>query len=155
MRSIASRIAACALVAGALAGCGADDENQDAAGARALFARIRSEDYRSWQRAPGYDTRRPSRAPHGDEVDIFIDPTFVDALAGAAIDAWPTGAIVAKDGYVGSTLHIVAIMEKRGDGWFFTELDGSGEPQYSGRPSICTDCHVRGSDYVQAFDFPR
>lgn len=141
-----------------LAGCGDDDEkNQDPAGASELLARIQAENYRGWQRAPGYEQRLPSAAPHGSEVDIFVNPTVADALAGAAIDAWPLGSVIAKDGWKadGETLHIVAVMEKRDDGWFWAEYDGSGEPLYSGSPSVCTGCHASGADYVRAFGFPQ
>ena len=39
------------------AGCG---DNQDPAGAQELWDRIHDEDYRSWSRAPGFETTRPS-----------------------------------------------------------------------------------------------
>jgi hypothetical protein len=141
-----------------LLGCGSDDEkNQDPAGANELLSRIQAENYRGWARAPGYEQRMQSAAPHGSEVDIYVNPTLSEALAGPAIDSWPEGSTIAKDGWKsdGETLHIVAVMEKRTDGWFWAEYDGAGEPLYSGSPDICTGCHASGADYVRAFGFPQ
>src|SRR5262245_54149946 len=47
----------------ALAGCG-DDQDPD--GAADLWKRIHAQSYRSWMRAPGFETRKASAAPHGD-----------------------------------------------------------------------------------------
>lgn len=138
----------------ALSGCGDD---QDPEGAASLLDRLRSEDYRSWQRAPGYPERRASTAPHGDEVEIFVNDVVATALAdGAALEEWPVGSIVAKDGYdEGGGLELVAAMEKRDDGWYWAEWDGeTDESIYSGKPSTCIDCHASGADYVRAFGFP-
>ena len=138
------------------AGCGSDDDNQDPAGAEELLSRIQEEGYRSWDRAPGYEQREPTAAPHGTLVDIYVNPTVAEALAGPAIDAWPVGSIIAKDGWKGDgqTLLIIAVMEKRESGWFWAEYSGNGSPEYSGKPSICTGCHASGADYVRAFGFP-
>ena len=106
-------------------------------------------------RAPGYETRQPSRAPHGGAVDIFVNARVSEALAGPPIGGWPVASIIAKDGWNGDALHIIAVMEKRSDGWFWAELDAAGEPMFSGQPSVCLDCHRGGSDFVQAFDLPR
>lgn len=137
-----------------LCGCG-DDANSDPEGGRALLARIREENYRAWQRAPGYDVRRPSRAAHGNAVDIYVNGVVASALAGPALNAWPVGSIVAKDGFRSDQHILTALMEKRSDGWYWTELDGAGEPQASGHPSSCIDCHASGSDFVRAFSLPR
>ncbi len=32
--------------------------------------------------------------------------------------------------------------------------DDDGDPDYSGRPDICIDCHDSGSDFVRAFRLP-
>lgn len=136
-------------------GCGGDDDNQDPEGAKRLFAEIREQDYRSWMRAPGYEERQTSAAPHGGEVDIYVNELVVGALGGQPAAAWPEGSIVAKDGWNGMRLHIVAIMQKRSDGWFWAELDAAGEPLYSGQPSVCIECHSSGSDSVRAFDLPQ
>jgi hypothetical protein len=137
--------------------CGSDDEkNQDPDTANALLAEIQSE-YRSWDRAPGYDQRMPTSAPHGEQVDIFVNPTLSTAVSGSPIDAWPVESIVAKDGWQadGQTLEVIAVMQKRADGWFFAEFDGAGSPIYSGQPSVCTGCHAQGSDQILAFGFPQ
>ncbi len=48
-------------------------QNDDPMGAEDLLEQVQADDYRSWQRAPGYEERRPSDAPHSDNVDIFVN----------------------------------------------------------------------------------
>ncbi len=135
-----------------LAGCG---DNQDDAGARRLLQEVRADDYRSWARAPGYETRRNSNAPHSDAVDIYINPLVQATLEeGADVQSWPAGSVIVKDGFSGSSLDLIAIMEKRTDGWYWAEYDDDGDPDYSGKPEICIDCHASGSDSVRAFGLP-
>jgi hypothetical protein len=135
-----------------LGGCG---DNQDDAGARRLLSRVREERYRGWERAPGWPTRRTSNAPHGDAVDIYINDTIHEALVlGEPLTRWPLGSIVVKDGWDGSDLELIAIMEKRDDGWYWAEFDDDGDPDYSGHPDACIDCHRDGSDYAQSFRLP-
>lgn len=135
------------------AGCGDD---QDPGGAATLLSRIRAANYRGWSRAPGYPTRRVSNAPHSDAVDIYVNDVVQRALtAGAPLSAWPVGAIIVKDGYSGATHRLIAAMEKRADGWYWAEWNADGTSIYSGRPSLCIDCHASGSDGVRAFALPR
>jgi hypothetical protein len=134
------------------AACG---DNQDDAGARALLQKVRAEGYTSWDRAPGYETRRPSHSPHSEVVDIYVNDRIAEVLATGEHDgAWPEGSIIVKEGFDGSDLELIAVMEKRADGWFWAEYDDDGDPDYSGRPEVCTDCHRSGSDYVRAFRLP-
>ncbi len=135
------------------ASCG-DDQDPD--GASDLLARMKSEDYRSWARGPGYTERRTSSAPHGDEVEIFVNDVAAQALQGSGQDKWPVGSIIAKDGYdEGGGLSHIAAMEKREDGWYWAEWDGETEESiYSGKPATCIDCHATGDDYVRAFGLP-
>jgi len=135
----------------ALSGC---TDNQDEAGARELLARVQGMDYRAWDRAPGYETRRDTRAPHGESVDIFVDDTMATALSEPRLYEWPEGSIIVKDGYDGSDLEIIAILEKRETGWFWAEYNADGDPIFSGQPEICVGCHRIGDDYVRAFYFP-
>jgi hypothetical protein len=147
-----SRLAAPALVVASLAGCG---DNQDDAGARRLLARVRADDYRSWERAPGWPSRRASNGPHADTVDIYVNDVISEALVvGEPLPRWPKDSVVVKDGWDGSELEIIAIMEKRSDGWYWAEFDNEGDPAYSGHPDVCIDCHRDGSDYVRAFRLP-
>jgi hypothetical protein len=131
-----------------LAACRQNDEPDDAVDTLA-----RAQDYRTWARAPGYETRQPAESPHSDQVEIFVNPVVEAALADAAgATEWPVGSVVVKDGYADSgDLELVALMERRDDGWFWAEYDASGEPLYSGSPDICVDCHDSGSDFVRAF----
>lgn len=138
-------------MAGAVAGCGDD---QDPAGARELLDRVRAEDYRSWERAPGYEERQGSRAPHSDAVEIFVNDVVGEALASTEpLESWPVGSIVVKEGYSGSRLELIALMEKRETGWFWAEFFGN-DSKYSGQPDVCIDCHRRGADFVRAFPLP-
>jgi hypothetical protein len=140
------------LVLTVLAGCG---DNQDDAGARSLLERVRADGYRSWDRAPGYEARRASHSPHSDLVEIYVNDRIAEVLAlGEPRDTWPEGSIIVKDGFAGSDLKLVAVMEKRTDGWYWAEYDADGDPSYSGHPDVCTDCHRSGSDYVRAFSLP-
>jgi len=134
-----------------VAGCGDDQAPEEAA---ALLTRIRADDYRAWDRAPGYETRRSSSSPHSEEVDIYIDPTIAGALTAESLDEWPLGSLIVKDGFDGGDLELIAVMEKREDGWFWAEYF-DGESKYSGKPDVCLDCHDAGNDYVLAFDLPR
>jgi hypothetical protein len=134
---------------------GACGDNQDDAGARRLLDEVRADDYRSWSRAPGYEVRRSSTAPHSDDVDIYVNPVVELALfEGSDLDEWPVGSIVVKDGFAGGDLELIAVMEKREDGWYWAEYDNDGDPDYSGKPDVCIDCHARGSDFVRAFPLP-
>ena len=146
------RIACCAvLLLVAAPGCGDD---QDPEGAAELWDRIHEEDYRSWSRAPGYDGRTPSDAPHGNEVEIYVDEVLANALEGEPLTAWPDGSLIVKDGWDGSELELVAVMEKRGSNWYWAEYDAEGTASYSGEPDVCIDCHRSGDDHVRAFRFP-
>jgi len=80
--------------------------------------RIHAENYRSWARAPGYETRRASNAAHGDAVDIYVDDTVTIALGVPGILVWPVGSLIVKDGFNNGDFDLVAAMEKRGNGWF-------------------------------------
>lgn len=140
------------LVACAALGCG---DNQDDEGARELLARVKASQYRAWDRAPGYAMRRDSNAPHSEAVDIYVNDVVAEVLAlGDHNGTWPVGSIIAKDGFDGSELEITALMEKRADGWYWAEYGADGEPEYSGHPDICIDCHRSGSDSVRAFRLP-
>ena len=134
------------------AGC---RENDDPGGAEDLLVEMQEAGYRSWARAPGYAGRVPSDAPHSDAVEIFVNDVLEAALAEPGATKWPEGSIIVKDGYTDDgENNLVAIMEKRSDGWYWAEYDGDGTALYSGAPAICTDCHSSGSDFVRAFSLP-
>jgi hypothetical protein len=138
-----------------LVAVGACRQNDSPDEAAELLERVRAEDYPSWQRAPGYEERTPSNAPHSDQVEMFVNDVVADALAAdSVLTEWPEGSIIVKDGYTDDgELALIALMEKRADGWFWVEYDGDGEILYSGVPDVCVDCHDSGSDFVLAFGF--
>ncbi|HKP61036.1 MAG TPA: hypothetical protein VJV78_30105 [Polyangiales bacterium] len=137
----------------AFAACG---DNQDPAAAHALWQDIHAQDYRAFQRAPGYEARRHSNAPHGDKVIIYINDLVATALASSEpIASWPEGSLIIKDGFDGPSLEIVAVMQKRSTGWYWAEYAPDGDASYSGQPQLCIDCHGSGADYVRAFSFPQ
>ena len=147
-------LALLALPASLLGGCG---DNQQPTAARELYGRIQEEDYRSWRRAPGYETRRQTNAPHAESVDIYVNEVVAAALdAGQPLDAWPAGSLIVKDGFDDDDeLELVAVMEKRDDGWFWAEYFGGDDAKFSGKPEVCLDCHDSGDDFVRAFPLPR
>jgi hypothetical protein len=77
--------------------CAQRDEAQE------LRQQLEDDDYRrSYARAPGWDAeRQPSEGgPHGDFVDIYVNDVVEQAFAsGEALDAWPEGSIIVKDGW--------------------------------------------------------
>ena len=151
-RTLRRLAASVSLACLALLGCG---DNQDEAGAKKLLSDAQADGYRSWERAPGWPARLKSDGPHGGSVDIYVNDVIAEALAvGEPLSAWPLGSIIAKDGWDGSALELIAMMEKRADGWFWAEFDGDGDPSSSGHPDVCIDCHRRGSDFVRAFSLP-
>jgi hypothetical protein len=123
---------------------------------------LADDDYRStYARAPGWDQpRQPSDGgPHGAFVDIYVNDVVEDALAaGDAIERWPEGAIIVKDGWgdaTGTDYEYLAFMERRSDGWFWAEYRGSGRLVSAGlNDSTCAGCHAAGQDSVRAFDLP-
>jgi hypothetical protein len=131
--------------------CGEDQQPERA---RDLWARLQAMDYRSFDPAPGYEERAPSRAAHGDEVQVFVNDVVATALAGPPLDEWPEGSLIVKDGYEGGDLCFVAAMEKVDGEWFWVEYDEDGDTLFSGAPTLCTGCHRLGEDWVRAFFLP-
>ncbi len=131
-------------------------QNDDPEGARALFDRVDAASFRTWRRAPGYEQRRKSTAPHGGAVDIYVNETIAGVLdAKKPLATWPEGSVIVKEGFDGDDREIVAVMEKRPGGWFWAEYDGDGDVLYSGTPDTCTGCHASGDDFVRAFGFSK
>jgi hypothetical protein len=154
-----ARLAALAVALAALAACGQDDDHE---GARVLWEKINAgPGFRSWERAPGFPTRKPSFTAHANAVEIWVNADVTSALTtprATALTEWPVGSIIVKEGFSGDSRKLVAVMEKRADGWFWAEYDDGGDSTYSGKPSVCTDCHDNRkgySDWVYAFELPR
>lgn len=136
----------------ALAAC---RDNSESDAAAQLFSDVKEQQYPTWARAPGYETRKPAASPHGDEVEIFVNDVVSAALSGPALTAWPDGSIIVKDGYAASgELEVVAVLSKEDGAWFWAEYDADGAPLYSGEPAVCTGCHASGGDFVRAFALP-
>ena len=136
-------------------GCGEDQEPERA---EALWERLQAENYRGapgWARAPGYEAPTPSRAVHGDTVEIFVnDIVQGDLASGERRAQWSEGALIVKEGFEGGELCFVAAMSKEGGQWFWVEYDGEGDTLFSGAPEVCTGCHALGDDSVRGFFLP-
>ena len=153
-------------------------QNDDPEGAKALYAKVnQGAGFRSppWRRAPDFPERKPSFTAHSREVEIWVNDVVAQGLDGKenpptrlydkdgeyVRSEWPVGSIVVKEGFSGGNRQIVAIMEKRQDGWHWAELDGEGGPLWSatnGKPDICVECHdnrAQFSDWVYSFEVPR
>lgn len=134
----------------------------NAAEADDIRDQLRDDDYReTYARAPGWEEpRQPSqRGPHGPFVDIYVNDVVEDAVAaGEALDRWPEGSLVVKDGWGdadGTDHEYLAFMERRSDGWFWAEYDDDGRLVSAGLDdSTCAGCHEAGQDSVRAFDLP-
>jgi hypothetical protein len=98
-----------------------------------------------------------NRLPHASVGGAWQNEVVVGALAGPPIDRWTIGSLLVKDGYTDDgELELVALMHKRDDGWFWAEYDSEGDPDYSGHPDVCIDCHDGAeADGVSATGSPR
>jgi hypothetical protein len=143
-------------------------QNDDPEGAKALFAKVNAgAGFRAapWRRAPDFPERKPSFTAHSRQVEIWVNEPMaktLDGESGAPPAEWPVGSIVVKEGFDnGGDRALVAIMEKRSDGWHWVELDGDGESLWSatnGKPDICIGCHdnrAQHSDWIYSIEFPR
>lgn len=122
---------------------------------------LRAEDYRSFARAPGWETPRQPAAggPHGAFLDLYVDDTVADAFAtGATLTTWPEGALIVKDAWAdeaGTELRFISAMEKRDGRWFWAEYRGNDDVVAEAfEDSRCTGCHDAGDDGVLAFALP-
>jgi hypothetical protein len=140
------------LAAFGLGACGGDD--QDEAGAAELWQRIHAEDYRNWERAPGWETEQPTVSAHGHTALIFINATMSDARLDTDRSAWPDAALLVKDSYRDGALALIAVIEKRAAGWYFAEWDGEGTLKFAGSPSVCKNCHDQAYDTVFSVPLP-
>lgn len=111
-----------------------------------LLDEIQAADYTMWTPAPGNESRMPARGPHGDEVQILIDPTAEEGLASGGAQ-WPLGSIIAKDIFRDGELIQIAAMKKTADGWYWGEWDSVGNPIVEGiAVEPCEGCHSDGTD---------
>ena len=160
---IVSATLACAI---ALAGCGATPPNEPAQGAGTpapqtetsqpsatadvsepvnLLDELKAADYTQWKPAPGNESRVAAKGPHGDEVQILLDPTAEKGLASGG--EWPLDSIIAKDIFQDGELVQIAAMKKTADGWYWGEWDEQGTPIAEGvAVEPCEGCHASGTD---------
>ncbi len=147
---------AAAALAIALAGCTASpppQSEQDAPAAQpqeqevmSLFDELKAAEYTGWAPAPGYASPQPAKGPHGDQVQILLDPTAEQGLADGGGE-WPIGAVIAKDIFQAGELVQIAAMKKTADGWYWGEWDPEGEPIAEGIAiEPCEGCHAAGTD---------
>jgi hypothetical protein len=123
----------------------------DEAGARSLWERLHSADYRSWQRAPGWETPKPTIRPHGETAEIFLNPTLDAARKTSALTRWPDGSVIVKE----SQASVLAALEKTEGNWYYAEWRANGDVLYAGVPDVCTNCHDAGEDQLFSLGLPR
>lgn len=168
MGRLAARIALATLAAAvattSFAGCAPAGEEGGGSGevpapangsAEELWSDLRDE-YRDWDRAPGYEQRRESTGPHGEQVEIYVNDVMKRAVdAEMAPRAWPVGSIAVKDAFVAGRRDTVSVMKKTAeDSWYWAEYDPNGEVILSGENAPeCAGCHREGDDHVRAFGF--
>lgn len=111
-----------------------------------LLEEIQAADYTGWTPAPGNESLVPAQGPHGDEVQILLDPIAEEGLAGGG-DQWPLDSIIAKDIFRNGELIQIAAMKKTSDGWYWGEWNAQGDPIAEGvAVEPCESCHADGTD---------
>ena len=112
--------------------------------------------YKSWQRAPGYETQQPAKGPHGKKVDVYVNDAVTKALATPGTAAWPAGSMIVKDAFdAAGKLVSMEYMEKTDQGWYYATFDTTGKSAKQGvQVAPCQPCHTKGSDSVMAFKLP-
>lgn len=129
-----------------------------------MLDRIQALDYQqTFAKAPGYETPLPSNTSHSDFSDIFINDVVDQAIKEATpLTEWPIDSLIIKDGYDDDDeLMLIAVMEKRSDGWYWAEYVDPSEPdggaKFSGKPDTCIDCHAAAiaDDYTRAITLPK
>jgi hypothetical protein len=111
-----------------------------------LLDELQAADYTEWTPAPGNESPVPAAGPHGDEVQILLDPIADEGLA-AGGDQWPLDSIIAKDIFRQGELIQIAAMKKTADGWYWGEWDAQGRPIAEGiAVEPCEGCHADGTD---------
>lgn len=123
----------------------------------ALLDFLKAKEYGAWT---GDAVVRATAGPHG-KVKIFFNSKLKDSMAADKVEQ-DVGSIAVKEIYKadGTTLDGYSIMAKHKAGvekdtWFFYEILGSPdfktEKAYAvGGPSVCTDCHKSGKDFIKA-----
>lgn len=111
-----------------------------------LLDELRAANYTKWTPAPGNESRIAAKGPHGDEVQILLDPTAEAGLASGG-GGWPLNSIIAKDIFRDGKLIQIAAMKKTADGWYWGEWDAKGTPIAEGiAVEPCQGCHAAGTD---------
>ena len=111
-----------------------------------LLAELKAADYTKWTPAPGNESPVAAKGPHGDKVQILLDPTAEKGLASGG-GQWPQGSIIAKDIFRGGDLIQIAAMKKTAEGWYWGEWDAKGKPIAEGiAVEPCEGCHSNGTD---------
>jgi hypothetical protein len=153
---LATLMAGSLLLAGA-AGCEEASEG-DVAAAAELLEQVQSQDYRSFQRAPGWEeARQPGTiGHHGAFLDVYVNEILASAIAKGKTAPWPVGSIVIKDGWSdadGKELYQISILRKDGEKkWFGAEYPRGGKATEAGTNfAECRECHGKGADWILGF----
>jgi hypothetical protein len=141
--------------------CKKEDKDTDAD--QALYNEVKASGYTYYQN--GVTLAGAPQSPHGSFKLRF------NSVANAALDstgelpagsAFPTGSVIVKEVYDGSSLHLYAVMKKdpsnenAGSGWLWAELntDGSTEHSTGKKGDGCVSCHSNSPnrDFSRTFD---
>lgn len=118
---------------------------------------LSTKSYEDWKPAPGYETKQPAKGPHGESVEIFVDPTIEETLAQSGPTTWDSGSMIVKEAYDATgAMESVEYMQKTDEGWYFASFKPDGTVNKEGvEVAPCQPCHVKGSDSVMAFKLPQ
>ena len=125
-----------------------------------LYDRIHNLNYKTFVRAPGFETRQRALQTQEDEeemwVDIYINDVMVKALESEKnIEEWPVGSLLVKETYIDGKFVSLGANEKREDGWVINQWNADGIAEVANRPKVCWNCHQAGDDMVLGFRFPQ
>lgn len=125
-----------------------------------LYERIHKLKYKTFTKAPGFETRQLALQTQEDEeemwVDIYINDVLVKALeSGENLREWPVGSLLVKETYIYGRFVSLGANEKRENGWVINQWNAKGIAEVANRPKVCWSCHEKGDDMVLGFRFPQ
>ena len=141
--------------------CKKDKTDTDAD--EALYNEVKASGYSYYQ--SGNILPGASSSPHGSFKLRFnsVAQTVLDSTGELPTGvSFPTGSIIVKEVYDGSSLHLYAVMKKdpsnenAGSGWLWAELNTDGSTEFSTgkKGDGCVSCHSNtpNRDLTRTFD---